>query len=84
MVSSKPRLDDFSEEQPLGGLYDYVVPPRPEPSRSRKRQRRTTRAPSRQQVVSDFPDRIPVTSAEVDIFEAHFANFFDELFRPKN
>ncbi len=82
MVASKPRLDGFTEEDPLGDLYDYVVPSRPEPSRSRKR-RRGTRVPWRLQVVSDFPDRIPVTSAEVDIFEAHFADFFEELFAPK-
>jgi hypothetical protein len=37
----------------------------------------------RPQIISDFPKRIPVTRAEVDIFEAHFADFFDELFRPK-
>lgn len=83
MAASRPRLDEFSEEHPLGDLYDYVVPPRPEANQSRKRLHRTTRAPWRPQVVSDFPERIPVTSAEVDIFEAHFADFFEELFQPK-
>jgi len=74
---------DDSKEHPLGNLYDYALPQWPEPSRSRKRRQRSIRARRRPEVISDFPERIPVTSAEVDIFEAHFAGFFDELFGPK-
>jgi len=30
----------------------------------------------------DWPERIPVTDAEVDVFEAWFGDLFDELFGP--
>ena len=33
-------------------------------------------------VVDDWPERVPVTAAEVDVFEAWFGDFFDELFGP--
>jgi hypothetical protein len=33
-------------------------------------------------VVDDWPERIPVTQAEVDVFEAWFGALFDELFGP--
>ena len=31
-------------------------------------------------VIADLPDRIPITEAELDILEAHFADLLDELF----
>jgi hypothetical protein len=31
-------------------------------------------------VVDDWPLRVPVTDAEVDVFEAWFGDVFDELF----
>lgn len=33
-------------------------------------------------VRDDWPKRIPVTDAEVDVFEAWFGDLFDELFGP--
>ncbi|HPB23869.1 hypothetical protein DAH68_06670 [Sphingomonas koreensis] len=33
-------------------------------------------------VTDDWPERIPVTTAEVDVFEAWFGDVFDELFGP--
>jgi hypothetical protein len=33
-------------------------------------------------VTDDWPERIPVTDAEVDVFEAWFGDLFDELFGP--
>ncbi len=33
-------------------------------------------------VTDDWPDRVPVTDAEVDVFEAWFGDLFDELFGP--
>ena len=33
-------------------------------------------------VLDDWPARVPVTDAEVDIFEAWFGDVFDELFGP--
>ena len=33
-------------------------------------------------VTDDWPDRVPVTQAEVDVFEAWFGDVFDEMFGP--
>ncbi|MBT1517299.1 hypothetical protein KIP88_44055 [Bradyrhizobium sp. SRL28] len=33
-------------------------------------------------VTVDWPDRVAVTDAEVDVFEAWFADLFDDLFGP--
>ncbi len=33
-------------------------------------------------VMDDWPAQVPVTSAEVDVFEAWFGDLFDELFGP--
>ena len=33
-------------------------------------------------VSDDWPQRVPVTNAEVDVFEAWFGDLFDELFGP--
>jgi len=33
-------------------------------------------------VTDDWPERVPVTQAEVDVFEAWFGDLFDELFGP--
>ena len=33
-------------------------------------------------VTDDWPERVPVTLAEVDVFEAWFGDLFDELFGP--
>jgi len=30
-------------------------------------------------VTDDWPERVPVTKAEVDVFEAYFGDFIDEL-----
>ena len=34
-------------------------------------------------VADDWPARVPVTDAEVDVFEAWFGDLFDELFGPR-
>jgi hypothetical protein len=34
-------------------------------------------------VTDDWPARVPVTPAEVDVFEAWFGDLFDELFGPE-
>ena len=33
-------------------------------------------------VVDDWPVRVPVSDAEIDVFEAWFCDLFDELFGP--
>jgi hypothetical protein len=33
-------------------------------------------------LVDDWPARVPVANAEIDVFEAWFGDLFDELFGP--
>jgi hypothetical protein len=33
-------------------------------------------------VTDDWPERVPITQAEVDVFEAWFGDLFDKLFGP--
>jgi hypothetical protein len=33
-------------------------------------------------ITDDWPARVPVTDAEIDVFEAWFGDLFDELFGP--
>ncbi len=33
-------------------------------------------------VIDDWPERVPVTEREVDVFEAWFGDVLDELFGP--
>ncbi len=33
-------------------------------------------------VTDDWPDRVPVTNAELAVFEAWFGDLFDEMFGP--
>ena len=55
-------------------LYDYAGPP------VRRRGRAPKHDPTRWTVTDDWPADIPVTEAEVDVFEAWFGDLFDELF----
>jgi hypothetical protein len=33
-------------------------------------------------VTDNWPERVPITNAELDVFEAWFGDLFDELFGP--
>jgi hypothetical protein len=46
-------------------LYDYARPRAPRPGRT---------------VKDDWPEDVPVTEAEIEVFEACFGDLFDELF----
>lgn len=55
-------------------LFDYM--PTPRRAAARGRGKRVWKP-----VVTDnLPDRFPVTEAELDFIEVHFADFLDELF----
>lgn len=84
MSGSASAPDTLSEEHPLGDLHDYALLPQPTTSRSKQRQSRAkARTLWRPRITDDWPERIPVTSAEVDIIEAHFADFLEEMFGRK-
>jgi len=53
-------------------LYDYVAAPA-RPSRRRARRDRTTLT-----MMNDWPEDVPVTDAEIAVFEAWFGGLFDE------
>lgn len=56
-------------------LYDYATAPAPQIGR-----------PAQQldgwHVTDDWPERVPITEHEVDVFEAWFGDILDELFGP--
>ena len=55
-------------------LYDYVtVPARPGRRRAKRDRMIWT-------VTDDWPEDVPVTEAEIAVFEAWFGELFDELF----
>jgi len=55
-------------------LYSYVSTPAPRIGRPPTHDLETW------QVVDDWPGRVPVTEAEVNVFEAWFGDLFDKLF----
>ena len=58
----------------LDDLYDYARPP------SRRIGRPLKINPATWTVTDDWPARVPVTEAEVALFEARFGDLFDSLF----
>ncbi len=59
-------------------LYDYL---RPAPRR-RRRPARKVRADWT--VTDDWPAEVPITKAEIDVFEAWFGELLDELFSTRH
>ena len=62
-------------------LYDYVGDPT-SPTPRRRNPSPGTFNVENLPVIDDWPERVPVTEAEVDIFERYFGDFLDRLFRP--
>ena len=57
-------------------LYDYTNSAMPRTGRPPKHDLSTWT------VTDDWPEVVPVTEAEVDVFEAWFGDLFDNLFGP--
>jgi len=70
----KSRLRRSPDRAPLADLYDYARAP------ARPGRRRAKRASVIWAVSDDWPNDVPVTEAEIDVFEAWFGDLFDELF----
>lgn len=65
-------------------FFDYASPePRTRPQRGGV-QRRTAVARSGMEITDDWPARVPVPEAELDLFEVHFGPLLDELLGSKN
>jgi hypothetical protein len=58
----------------FGDLYDYAAAP------ARPGHRRARRTSETLTVTDDWPEDVPVTDAEIAVFEAWFGELFDELF----
>lgn len=76
---ARKRRSRRQKSEPLpDDLYDYAADPKP----STRPQRR---APASKwldnlRVVDDWPDRVPVTEKEIDVFECYFTDLLDRLF----
>lgn len=62
-------------------LYDYGDDPTPALGRPRNHHAHADH--ERLRVVDDWPEDVPVTEAEVQVFERWFGDVFDELLSPK-
>lgn len=64
--------------------YDYAIEPLSEATPAKRLERRvkTQRSLSEENltVVDDWPEQVPVTEAEIRVFERWFGDVFDELF----
>ena len=59
-------------------LYDYLRPA------VRRRGRPARKKRSEWIVTDDWPAEIPITEAEIEVFEAWFGDLFDELFSTRH
>jgi hypothetical protein len=59
-------------------LYDYARPVAPRPGRPAPEE------PTTSTVKDDWPEHVPVTEAEIEVFEAWFGDLFDELFSTRH
>jgi hypothetical protein len=76
----RPRAHGRRDRPGFGVLPDdfYIqVEPWPRLGRPIKHEIETWR------VIDDWPACVPVTEAEIDVFEAWFSNLFDELLGPR-
>jgi len=75
----KSRPEDLTAPgEPPDDLYDYLRPYARRPGRLRSDD------PSIWTVSDDWPDEVPVTEAEIEVFEAWFGDLFDELFSTRH
>lgn len=74
----------FPAPQSDADLYDYVRPVRPAALEPRSRARKGSEHHASRKVSDDWPDHVPITEAELDLFEVHFGQFLDELLGSKN
>ena len=58
-------------------LYDYARPPA-------RRAGRPAPEDATWTVTDDWPDEVPITEAELDVFEAWFGDLFDEFFSTRH
>jgi hypothetical protein len=79
---ARPRksrlLNATAADTPSDDLYDYARPRHHRPGRP------SPDDPSTWTVKDDWPGDVPVTDAEIEVFEAWFGDLFDELFSTRH
>jgi hypothetical protein len=73
----RSRAHDRTGAEPLD-VYDYAHP------RARRPRRPVLADPTTWTVTDDWPEDVPVTEAEIEVFEAWFGDLFDELFSTRH
>lgn len=73
----------FPASQGDADLYDYVRPVRSATPEPLSRARKGVKHQASRKVSDDWPDHMPVTEAELDLFEVHFGQILDELLGSK-
>jgi hypothetical protein len=73
-----PTQNTFAADRLPGDLYDYARPP------ARRVGRPAPEAKTASTVTDDLPEEVPVTEAEIEVFEAWFGDLFDELFSTRH
>jgi hypothetical protein len=73
----RSRAHDHTGDEPLD-VYDYAHPRAPRPRRPERHD------PSTWTVTEDWPEEVPVTEVEIEVFEAWFGDLFDELFSTRH
>lgn len=63
-------------------LYDYGSDPAPPAPRQRNPSLDSFDV-EKLPVIDDWPDEVPVTEAEIDVFERYFGDVLDRLFGPR-
>lgn len=74
---SRPR-DIIAPDEAPDDLYDYARPS------ARRAGRPAPEDPTAWTVKDDWPGDVPVTEAEIEVFEAWFGDLFDELFSTRH
>ena len=75
----KPHRQNLAAGDALpDDLYDYARPSTPRATRP------VAEDPTTWTVKDDWPEEVPVTEAEIEVFEAWFGDLFDELFSTRH
>jgi hypothetical protein len=75
----KSRTRNITMEDGLpADLYDNARPP------ARRAGRPAPEDTTTWTVTDDWPDEVPITEAELDVFEAWFGDLFDEFFSTRH